>query len=357
MYSFIQSGFITFISVLIFNLTGCGENSKSKNPEEKENAAIPIEVSVVEKGKISAVFSGTANLEAEEEATVVAKVAGLVKSIFVEEGDFVKKGQVLAKLDDEKPLFKLNQARANLNKSKNEMERNEKLFRQNLISAEAFDKIKYECESIKATFDLARLEVNYTSIKAPINGVVSTRFIKEGNMININDPTFHITDFDPLNAVLYVPERHMNKLEKEQSVDFTVDAITDLMFTGSIKRISPVVDPNSGTIKVTVEVDDPQGKLKPGMFGRVNIIYDTHEKTLLVPKEAVLIEDRESSVFVVRDTLAFRQIVFSGYVNVTHMEIVSGLNAGDTIVTIGQSSLKDSSKILIINGEIASKNN
>jgi RND family efflux transporter MFP subunit len=118
-----------------------------------------------------------------------------------------------------------------------------------------------------------------------------------------------------------------------------------------------VVDPNSGTIKVTVEVDDPQGKLKPGMFGRVNIIYDTHEKTLLVPKEAVLIEDRESSVFVVRDTLALRQMVFSGYVNVTHMEIVSGLNEGDTIVTIGQSSLKDSSKILIINGEIASKNN
>ncbi len=341
---------VIFLVISMFFAYNCADDAESKNSENEETAAVPVEVSQVKTGNISAVFSGTANLEAEGEAIVVAKVAGVVKSILSEEGDFVKKGQILAKLDDEQPVFRLNQAKANLNKIKNDMERNEKLYKENLISAEAFDKIKYEYESLKAAFDLARLEVNYTSIRAPISGVVSNRFIKEGNMININDPSFKITDFDPLNAILYVPERNISKLEKNQPVEFSVDAIPGLKFTGHVERISPVVDPNSGTIKVTIEIQDPLKKLKPGMFGRTNIIYKVHENTLLVPKEAILTEDKETSIYVIKDSVAYRKIITCGYINTSFTEIIDGLTDGDTIVTIGQGSLKDSAKVQVISG-------
>jgi membrane fusion protein (multidrug efflux system) len=327
---------------------GCGSDADSKAADEEETAAIPIEASLVDIGDISALFSGTASLEAENEATVVAKVSGVVKKLFVEEGDFVKQGKVLAKLDDEQLLFRRNQARANLDKLYNEYNRNKELFEKNLISADTFDKIKYEHQAQKAAYDLATLELNYTEIRAPINGVISERFIKAGNMIRVNQATYRITDFDPLNAILFVPERHMSKLAKGQSVELTVDALPDKIFTGYIERISPVVDPSSGTFKVTVEVKDPQRNLKPGMFGRIDITYDVHKHTLLIPKEAVLTEDKESAVFIVHDSVAYRQIVIPGYNNATHLEIKSGLKKGDTVVTIGHNSLKDSSKVKII---------
>jgi len=341
--------------ILSFNVLfiSCGKNGQSKDLENKDKTAIPVEASTVSIGNIAAVFSGTATLEAENEATVVAKIPGVVKNIFVEEGDYVKHGQVLARLDDEQQVYKLNQAKANLNKLQSEFNRTKGLFEKNLISADAYDKVKFDFESLKATYDLAELELKYAAIRAPISGVVSNRFIKVGNMIQLNQETLHITDFDPLNAVLFVPERHLNKLAKGQDVKIGIDAIQNYSFNGKIDRISPVVDPNSGTFKVTVEMRDPDRKLKPGMFGRVSIIYDIHENTLLVPKEAVLTEDKEASVFVIEDTLAFKRIVQIGYINTTHLEIVEGLQTGDTIVTIGQASLKDSARVEVIPSSVA----
>jgi membrane fusion protein (multidrug efflux system) len=337
-----------FLFAFSFLIISCGGNGNDEQADQKKKTTIPIEISQAELGDVSAVYSGTANLEAEEEAVVVAKTSGVVKKLFVEEGDYVQKGQLLAKLDDEQLLYRLNQAEANMKKAKSEYERNQEMYDKSLISADAYEKIKFDYESSKALYDLAKLDLNYSSIKAPISGVISQRFIKVGNMININESTFQITDFDPLNAVLYVPEQHMSKLQRDQLVELSADAIDDKSFAGYIKRISPVVDPGTGTFKVTVEVDDPQRILKPGMFGRVNIVYDTHKETLMIPKEALMTEDKESIVYIIRDSMAFKKVVQSGYTNSTHLEIMSGLSVGDTVVTIGQSSLKDSSLVQIV---------
>ena len=334
---------LSFFFIAYLTISSCGKNGQSKDLDKKDITAIPVEVSTAEIGDIAAVFSGTATLEA-----VVAKAPGVVKKILVEEGNYVKQGQILARLDDEQQVYKLKQAKANLNKLQNEYERSKGLYEKNLISADAFDKVKYDFDAAKASYDLADLDLKYAAIRAPIGGVVSNRFIKVGNMIQLNQETFRITDFDPLNAVLFVPERHLNKLAKGQNVKIGVDALANYSFEGIIDRISPVVDPQSGTFKVTAIVRDPENKLKPGMFGRLNIIYDVHAQTLLVPKEAVMTEDKESSVFVIQDTLALRRMVKIGYINTTHLEIIDGLQMGDTIVTIGQASLKDSARVEVI---------
>lgn len=342
-----QGIFAILIGIFLCN---CGSDAESKTSEKEKTAAVPVEVSRVIIDDVSAFFSGTATLEAEEEAIVVARVPGVVKEILAEEGDRIKRGQILARLDEEQMRFRLNQAQADHNKIAKEFERSEELFKKNLISADAYDKVKFDFESIKATLDLAKLELNYTAIRAPIDGIIAARFIKTGNMVNTNEQTFKITDFDPLNAMLFIPERHMRKLEIRQPVSITVDAVPEKTFMGYVKRISPVIDPQSGTCKITIEVTDPQNRLMPGMFGRVNIIYDTHRQTKLIPKEAIMSEDRESAVFVVRDSIAYRKIVHTGYVNGTHTEILDGLDEGDTVVTIGQTSLKDSSQVDIIGG-------
>jgi membrane fusion protein (multidrug efflux system) len=327
---------------------GCGRGGHGEANGNSETALVPVEVAAVSRGDISAFFAGTATLEAEEETQVVAKVGGVVREILVEEGDYVNAGRVLAKLDDEKLAVQVERARANLQNLEKEFARSEELFNGSMISAQEFQKVKYDYDRQKAEYDLARLDLEYTAIRAPISGVVAERRIKVGNMVLANQATFSITGMDPLLAVLHVPERQLGKLKVGHSATLEVDAIAGEKFAGRIDRISPVVDPATGTVKVTVEVHNRARDLKPGMFARVNIVHDVHTNTILVPKEAIIAEDRESCVFVVRDSTAYRHTVETGYVNSTHIEVVSGVDEGDTVVTIGKGGLKDSTKVEMV---------
>jgi membrane fusion protein (multidrug efflux system) len=330
---------------------GCGRGSGPHSNGDGEAALVPVEVAEVSRGDISAFFTGTATLEAEEETQVVAKVGGVVEQILVEEGDYVVAGQVLAKLDDEKLAVQVERTRANLQNLEEEYRRSEELFRGNMISAQEFQKAKYDFERQKAEHDLAKLDLEYTSIRSPISGVVAERLIKMGNMVLPNQATFSVTGMDPLLAVLHVPERQLGKLRVGHAASLEVDALAGAEYLGRIDRISPVVDPATGTVKVTVEVRDRRRSLKPGMFARVNIVHDVHAGALLVPKDAIIAEDRESSVFVVRDSTAYRQTVQTGYVNSSHIEVLSGVVEGDTVVTIGKGGLKDSTKVELVSGE------
>ncbi len=333
----------------LFSLWGCGKNSHSStNNKENEEIAVPVEIAEVMIGDIAAYFTGTATVEAEEETEVVAKVGGVVEKIMVEEGDYVNAGDIIAKLDDEKIAVQFAQAKANLNKLESNYQRSEDLHKKKLISTEGFQQAKYEYEHQKATYELAVLDLRYTSIRTPISGVVTERLIKVGNMILPNQAVYRVSGLDPLIAVLHMPERQLAKLRVGQKATLAVDAIDKSEFTGRIKRISPVIDPATGTIKVTLEMHDPSRQLRPGMFARINIIYDIHENILMAPKDAIISEDRESAVYVIRDSLAIRQIIDVGYTNTTHVEVLHGLEPGDTVVTTGKGSLKDSTKVDIV---------
>lgn len=340
--------FILLATVLLIG--GCVGNSNSqvKSGEKEEESAIPVETAQVIQGSITATYAGSTTLEAEGEALVVAKVSGVVRKIFVEEGDSVRAGQILAKLDDEQYRLEFNQATAVLEKISSEFGRNESLYKNKIISLDAYEKTKSDYHTQKAACDLAQLKLDYTEIGAPIKGIVSLRHIKVGNMVKLDQPTFKITDFDPLLAVLHIPEREMSKLQVGFPAMIAADALGNIEFQGKILRISPVVDAGTGTFKVTVEVNDRSRKLKPGMFARVRIVYDTHEDVLLVPKDAVLTEDSETWVFLVKDGAVAKKEVQVGYINTTHMEILSGLGPGDTVVTTGLGSLKDGTKIKVI---------
>ncbi|MDX1638070.1 MAG: efflux RND transporter periplasmic adaptor subunit [Balneolaceae bacterium] len=328
---------------------GCTSETQSKNTGDKDStAAIPVEISEATRGTISAYYSTTATLEAEEEAMAVAKVRGIVEEIKVEEGDFVEKNQVLAKLEDEQFNIEAERAKATMDRLFNEYQRNEELYEKNLISAEQFENSKFEYASQKSAYELAQLNLEYTTIRAPISGVISERLIKAGNMVNTDQELFKITDFDPLLAILHVPEHEMSKLKKNQAAFIQVDAISGESFEGRVLRISPVVDPETGTFKVTVAINDETNRLKPGMFGRVRIVYDTHENALMIPKNAVLTEDGSSSVYLIRDQMAFRQNIETGYVNGSNIEVTNGLTEGTQVVTIGQSSLQDSALVEIV---------
>lgn len=336
-------------------LAGCQAGSGSEPAEndeasaEEDAPAIPVEVATASRGDIVAVYSSTAPVEAFAEAEVVAKVGGEVVEILVEEGQRVEEGQVLARLDGERLRFEVQQAEANLNKLERDHARNVDLKERGIISLGEFEKILYEMEALRATFNLAKLELSYTEIKAPIDGVVARRYIKVGNTLPVNAPTFQVTSLEPLVSYLYVPEREYRHIEAGQTATIQVDALQGTVFEGIVARISPVVDPATGTFKVTVEVVDETRRLRPGMFGRVDIVYDSHANALQIPRSAIVEDAGESIVYVVEEGTAHRRVIRTGYTNKGQIEILEGLADTDRFVLVGQAGLKPGSKVSVIN--------
>lgn len=342
--------------ISVSTLAGCQKadsaphqaNADGEKPK-KEEVAIPVEVSDVTRGSIEAAYRGTATLEAADEATVVAKTAGVVEQIAVEEGERVKAGQVLARLETDRLQLEMERARATLNQLEQDFKRNESIYKQNLISREVYDRTRFELEAARAAYELAALTLRESAIRAPIDGVVSARHIKTGNMLQVNAPTFRITQLDALEAQIYVPERDIHKLAISHPTTLTVDAWPGEKFSGQVERINPVVDPATGTVKVTVVVADAQQRLKPGMFGRVQIRYDRRDDAVLVAKDAVLVEDAAESVFVVdEEGRAHRRAIQTGYADAEHYEVVEGLKDGERVITTGQANLKDKARVEVV---------
>jgi membrane fusion protein (multidrug efflux system) len=329
---------------------GCS-NGKAKEKEDADadkDATVPVEVQPLKRAEMVAVYSGTAPIEAHEEATVVAKVGGEVRQIFVEEGDTVQAGQVLARLDGDRLRLTLAQTDANLRKLERDYKRTLELAEKGLVPKSTAENTKYDLDALRAGYDSARLELSYTEIRAPINGVISARKIKVGNTIGPNDPTFTVTDLDPLLAYVHVPEKEFRKIAPDQNAEVVVDALGGTRFIGTISRISPTVDPQTGTFRARVEVPDPTRTLKPGMFARVNIVYERRQDALQLPRTAILDADGQQSVFVVTGGKAEQRTIRTGLSNGGWIEVLDGLKGSEQVVTVGQAGLKTGTLVKIV---------
>jgi membrane fusion protein (multidrug efflux system) len=329
-------------------LTACGDKQQA---EKKEEAAVPVEIARVTTGPIDAAYRGTATLEAEDEATVLAKTSGVIEQVLAEEGQRVGAGQVLARLETDRLRLEAARAKAEADKAQDAFDRNTRIYDKHLISKELYDQSRFTRDAARAAYDLAALTLRESELRAPIAGVISARYIKVGNAIQPNSAAFKITQMDTLHAHIYVPERDIHKLAPKQAAALAVDAWPDKTFKGSILRVNPVVDASTGTVKVTVAMGAGQRELKPGMFGRIEILYDRRASATLVPKDAVLTEDAAQSVFVVHDGKAQRRAIKVGYADSHHYEVLEGLKSGDQVVTTGQSNLKDDAKVHVVNAE------
>ena len=331
-------------------LAACqSEQHQEAEDSEEESPPIPVETELPTRGDVYAMYTGTAPIEAYAEADVIAKVAGEIRELLVEEGDDVVKGQILARLDGDRLRLELNESKANLRKLQRDYERNVDLKSKGLISEGDFEKIKFEMEALEASFNLASLELDYTQIRAPIDGVIAERYVKLGNTLSIGEPTFRVTGLDPLVAYLHVPEREYRHIEAGQPVGIQIDALSGDPIVAAVSRVSPIVDPQTGTFKITIEIFDKDRRIKPGMFGRISVVYDVHENALQIPRSALVEETDTLSVFVVEDGTAVRKTVTTGYGNKGMIEIVSGIEDGAQVVTVGQVSLKQDSKVTVIN--------
>jgi membrane fusion protein (multidrug efflux system) len=322
--------------------------AKEKEAKEKSDAAIPVEVAAPTRGEMLAMYSGTATLEAEADAEIKAKVGGEVRRILVEEGDRVSAGQVLAVLDDRQLRLLAAQTRAALGKADRDFNRQIELHQKGLVAAGAFENLKYDLDNQRAADDMARLNLSYSEIRAPFAGVVSARHIKLGQEIAIGTSVFRVTDPTPLKASVFVPERELARLKPGQTATVSADALGGRTFPAVVKLVAPTVDAATATFKVTLEVNDPKGDLKPGMFSRVAIVFERRADALTIPRIALLDTDGASNVFVVAGGKAEQRAIKTGLSNAGKVEVTEGLKGGEQVVIVGQNGLKDGNPVRVV---------
>lgn len=342
-------GSIAFACVLLLSACQQGDDVEGEQTDEEETPPVPVEVSAPVRGDIFATYTGTAPIEAFAEADVIAKVDGEVRELHVEEGDMVDKNQILATLDGDRLRLELSESQARLRKMQRDFQRNQELEEKGLISEGDFERIQYDLEALQASFNLASLELDYTQIRAPIAGVVSERYLKLGNTIKTGDPVFRVTSFDPLVAYIYVPEREFRQITAGQPVRIEIDALPGPPLIATVTRISPVVDPETGTFKITIELSDADQRIKPGMFGRMSIVYDKHENVLQVPRSAIIETASDTTIFVVEDGVGLRKTIETGFSSNGMVEITSGLTDGENVITVGHVGLKNEASVVVIN--------
>ena len=337
-----------FTSFLAIALSGCGvgEAKVADSVEQDASTALPVEVSFPEHANIFATYRTTSSLESDSDAPVLARVAGEVTEILVEEGSSVKEGQILAKLDGELLRLEMVQVRANLDMVKSEYARLVDLHKRGLVSAAMYEGLKYDMDALEASYQLKRLNYDYTNIRAPIAGIVSSREIKVGRQVYVNNPTFRITDTSRLVAELKIPQSELPKFAAGQSIKLSVDAMPDVMFAATIDRISPTIDVRNGTFRATAYIENDGGDLAPGMFARFSIAYEQHEDALVIPSEAIVQEDNTAVVYVVNDGEVERRVIKTGIKSGGMVEVLGGLAASEAVVVTGQSGLRDGSRVL-----------
>lgn len=331
-------------------LAACGGSSPDTAKTDAP-ASVPVEVVAAKRGEMLARYTGTATLEAEADADVIARAGGEVLRVLVEEGDQVKEGQLLAVLDGRQLRLEAAQARAQFAKAERDYHRQVELHDKGLVSAGAFEGLKFDLENLRATYQLTELQLSYTEIRAPFAGLVAARFVKVGQNVPQGTKTFRITDPTPLKASVFVPERELAHLATGQTAVALIDALGGRTFPARVTLVSPAIDPATATFKVTLELEDKQGLLKPGMFARVGIVFERREAALQVPRVALIEADGTSSVFVVADGKAVHRAVTTGLVDGGNIEVTTGVADGEPVVIVGQTGLKDGNAVRVVSLE------
>ena len=334
--------------------SGGDAEAKAKEEEKKAQETVPVEAVNVARRPIAASYSGTAPLEARAESQVVAKTSGVALQVMAEVGQQVRAGQILVRLDSDRAALQAAQSAAQMRKLEANYNRSLQLSRQQLVSANDLDQLKFDLENARAVNRLANLELSYANVAAPISGVIAERSIKTGNFVQINSPIFRIVDTSRLEATLNVPERELATLKAGLPVQLLVDALPGRPFEGRVDRVAPVIDSGSGTFRVICTFDSG-GLLQPGMFGRVKIDYDQRADALVIPRNALLDDENDPAVYTVRAGKAARVAIKLGYYDGEWVEVRSGLKMGDRVVTAGKVALREGTEVQVIGDPVPDK--
>lgn len=324
---------------------------KGKDKEkEAEVKPVPVELARVSTRGISAYYRAASVIEADRLVDLVARVQGRVRQVAVEEGDWAQAGQVLAELENDRERIQLQKAELAETDKARLLERSRGMLDQELISRQEYDEVESAWKLAVAERELAAIALEDTRLRAPFAGLVTDRRIVAGQQLAAGTAAFSLGDFKPLRVRVHLPEDVARKVTPGQRVLVSPEG-QDVTVEGTIERVSPVVDPATSTVRLTLLLDGDGANLRVGGFVKVRITTDEHQEALSVPKLALIEEGALRSVFVAEADTVRKVEIETGLYDESHVEVLSGLDAGACVVTMGQGGLRTGTLIRALNGD------
>jgi len=347
----------------------------------KASRAVPVEVAQIQRGPIASQRTFSGELEALAEFVVAPKVSGRVERVIVDIADTVKRGQVMAELDNDEYVQAVAQAeadllvaRANLSEAKSTLEiakrefkRSESLLERGIVSGSDFDAASQNQLAKQAQLEVAAAQVTkaesslktanirlgYTKVTAGWTGgdenrIVAERYVDEGQTVAANEPLLSIVELHPIVGVVFVNERDYAYLKPGQLVSLTTDAYPGEQFTGRIDRIAPVFRKSTRQARIEMTIDNPQHRLKPGLFIRATVVLARVPEATIVPEQALTLRDDRSGVFIVSEdgrSVAWREVKVG--IREGNRVQVEGEGLSGLVVTLGQQLVNDGTPITV----------
>lgn len=330
---------------LIFFLTRSGKSgTNSANPAGSAAAGLKAEVVIVSDTVLEEKIAVLGTLFANEEVEVSSEVAGRLVGINFSEGQFVKKGQVLFKLDDSELQGQLKILEARKSYVSSSVKRMEALYRAEAVSREEYENELNSQEVLDAQIDLLKIQIDKTGITAPFDGKTGIRRISQGAYVNPNTPLVNLEDLGKIKVEFALPEKYASKIKPGQRISFTVENDARA-YDATVHVVDPKIDPNTRSLFVRAMAENRDFRLVPGASASISVSLGGQENTLIVPSQALIPNLSGYSVYAIREGQARQVPVTIGLRTNNAVQILAGLSKGDTVMTTNLLRVKEGLQI------------
>jgi membrane fusion protein, multidrug efflux system len=315
---------------------------------EGRQSASPVEVATSKSEQSVTELRSVGTLSSDESVSIAAEVAGRIAELRFSEGEAVKAGDVLVKLDDQLAQAELRDVEAALTLAESNFKRASALSTTGAGTGRALDEARAALGSSRAAVELARVRLDKTEIRAPFNGVVGLRSISPGAYVQIGQNLVNIEKIDTLKVDFRLPEVNLREVSVGMAVDIAADAFPNEVFSGRVYAIDPLVDVNGRAIRIRATIGNTDNRLRPGLFARVTVRGAARGEVVMVPEGAIVPRGADTFVFKVENGRAQEAKVRLGGRKNGAVEVLEGLAAEAVVVTAGQQRLSDGANVEVV---------
>ena len=332
------------IAILLYNKSKSDAMTKKSETQD----AFHVTVTTVTQQTLSEQLSLVGTIVANSDVPIVSETQGKVTSLHVTVGDYKPAGAVIAQVDDELRQAQLTMAEVNFQRAQKDLERYKSLNEQNSASDWQKETVWQQFKGAEAQLTIAKRQMNDTRIKMPISGIVTSKTIEVGTMVQPGMPVANVVDITRLKVKVNVSEQDAFKLQSGDEVKVTTDVYPGKEYSGRIASVGAKAD-ESHTYPVEIVLPNSKDKpLKAGMFGRVHFTSIASNTSLIIPREALLGSVKNPQVFVVEKNVAKLRSIIIGDGGDGFIPVVGGLQAGEVVVVSGQNNLKDNVAVSVV---------
>lgn len=339
------------LAVVILIVTGCGSTQETSQSTSETINTVPVMVTQVEPSKSYSEISINGNIEGHKTVRLGFMVAGKINHITASEGQHISKGQLVASLDPASYEIAKELSDIQVNATTDEYNRLKIMRDRNSLSEGDFSKVNFGLQQAKAQQKLQEKNLTDTRLYSPISGVLLRKLGEVGEITGVGTPLFIISDISKVKVNAYIPEGELHRIRLGQTAEVTISAL-DAAYNGKVIEVGSAADPTSRAFTVKIELPNPKNLIRPGMIAEVKLPSEHQTDILALPVEAVLHGlDNQSYVFVFDHTQqkAFKRNISVGMLKDNKITVTSGLSAGESVVTAGQTKLTDGSKVSVQN--------